>query len=54
MVTRYICPPARPESGSEMAQDEKLAENLMKLTKKVVQEKTKENSVGKGCPFDFV
>ncbi|CAM1502404.1 Fc.00g043880.m01.CDS01 [Cosmosporella sp. VM-42] len=37
---QYICPPAVPEAGSELAQDEELGERLMKLTKQVVQEKT--------------
>lgn len=47
----YICPPAVPEPGSSMAQDMELAEQLMKLTKEVVSEKTKSESVEKGCPF---
>ncbi|KAI0899577.1 NAD(P)-binding protein [Annulohypoxylon nitens] len=37
---QYICPPAVPESGSKLAQDKELADNLMKLTWKVVAEKT--------------
>jgi len=51
---QYICPPARPETGSKMAQDEELAESLMKLTKEVVMEKTRAESVEKGCPLEFV
>ena len=47
----YICPPAVPESGNAMAQDEQLGENLMKLTREVVKEKTYEDSAAKGCPF---
>ena len=47
----YICPPAVPESGSSQAQDEQLGENLMKLTREVVKEKTYEDSAAKGCPF---
>ncbi len=47
----YICPPAVPESGSAMAQDEQLGENLMKLTREIVKEKTYEDSAAKGCPF---
>lgn len=35
----YICPPAAPEPGSELAQNYDLAENLMKLTREVVKEK---------------
>lgn len=37
---QYICPPAAPESGSELAQNYELAENLMKLTWEVVKEKS--------------
>ena len=48
---QYICPPAIPESGSKMAQDEQLGENLMKLTRDVIKEKTYEDSAAKGCPF---
>ena len=47
----YICPPAVPESGNAMAQDEQLGENLMKLTREIVKEKTYEDSAAKGCPF---
>lgn len=36
----YICPPAVPEEGSEMAQDEELAERSMALAKKIIREKT--------------
>lgn len=49
----YICPPAVPEPGSKLAQDEQLAEHLMRLTKEVVMEKTKPDSAEKGCPFTF-
>ena len=47
----YICPPAVPELGSEMAQDDELGEKLMKLTRDVVKDKTYEDSAAKGCPF---
>lgn len=47
----YICPPADPESGSDLAQNEELAEQLMKLTREVVTEKTRSDSVDKGCPM---
>jgi len=47
----YICPPAIPEPGSELAQNEELAEQMMKLTREVVTEKTKKDSVDKGCPM---
>ncbi|KAK4507872.1 hypothetical protein PRZ48_001607 [Zasmidium cellare] len=36
---QYVCPPAAPESGNELAQNYQLAENLMKLTREVVKEK---------------
>lgn len=48
---QYICPPAVPESGSDKSQDEQLGENLMKLTREVVKEKTYDDSAAKGCPF---
>lgn len=48
---QYICPPAVPESGNEMAQDEQLGEQLMKLTRDIIKEKTYEDSAAKGCPF---
>jgi NAD(P)-dependent dehydrogenase (short-subunit alcohol dehydrogenase family) len=47
----YICPPADPESGSDLAQDEELGEQLMKLTREIVREKAGEESVDKGCPL---
>ncbi|KAK7928933.1 hypothetical protein PG985_005931 [Apiospora marii] len=37
---QYICPPAVPEPGNAMAQDDALADRLMELTRKVVMEKT--------------
>ncbi|KAI0106174.1 oxidoreductase bli-4 [Nemania sp. FL0031] len=49
---QYICPPAVPESGSTLAQDDILADRLMKLTREVIIQKTKSESVDKGCPFD--
>lgn len=47
----YICPPAVPEPGSKLANDEQLGENLMKLTRDLVREKTYDESAAKGCPF---
>lgn len=47
----YVCPPAAVEPGSELAQDEQLAEAMMKLTREVVTEKTRQDSVEKGCPM---
>lgn len=49
----YVCPPAVPESGSKMAQDEELGEQLMRLTRELVMEKTCQDSKEKGCPFEF-
>jgi hypothetical protein len=37
----WICPPAIPEPGSDLAQSEELQENLMNLTRKVLSERTK-------------
>jgi len=47
----YICPPAVPEPGSELSQNEELGEQLMKLTAEVVAEKT--NAKQEGCPLTF-
>jgi NAD(P)-dependent dehydrogenase (short-subunit alcohol dehydrogenase family) len=49
----YVCPPAVPESGSAMAQDEGLGEQLMQLTREIVIEKMFRDSKEKGCPFEF-
>ena len=48
---QYICPPAVPEPGSDLSQNAEVGEQLMKLTREVVQEKTYNDSVKKGCPF---
>jgi NAD(P)-dependent dehydrogenase (short-subunit alcohol dehydrogenase family) len=48
---QYICPPAKVEQGSKLANDQNLQEELMDLTVKIVQEKTKPDSVDEGCPF---
>lgn len=50
----YVCPPAVPEAGSSQAQDAALGDQLMKLTRELVAEKTKADSVDKGCPFDDI
>ncbi|KAK0634463.1 hypothetical protein B0T17DRAFT_586274 [Bombardia bombarda] len=42
---QYICPPATPEKGSELAQSDELADDLMKLTRNLVSEKTPEASI---------
>ncbi|KAF2855170.1 NAD(P)-binding protein [Plenodomus tracheiphilus IPT5] len=47
----YVCPPAIVEQGSDKANDVELGERLMELTVRVVREKTKSQSVDKGCPF---
>ncbi|GKT87465.1 retinol dehydrogenase 12 [Colletotrichum tofieldiae] len=49
---QYICPPAVPEPGSKLAQDDALADQLMELTRQIISEKTKSQSVDKGCPMD--
>ncbi|KAK6715347.1 putative oxidoreductase bli-4, mitochondrial [Fusarium graminearum] len=36
---QYICPPALPELGNEKSQDEKLGDQLMELTRKIISEK---------------
>ncbi|KAF2811975.1 NAD(P)-binding protein [Mytilinidion resinicola] len=46
---QYICPPAIVEPGSELARDEALSEQLMKLTWQVVKEKTQ--AASEGCPL---
>ncbi|KAJ4378847.1 hypothetical protein N0V86_005720 [Didymella sp. IMI 355093] len=48
---QYICPPAIVEQGSDKANDAEMGERLMDLTLKLVKEKTKSQSVDKGCPF---
>ena len=35
----YVCPPAIPEAGSKLSQDETLADRLMELTQKIVLDK---------------
>lgn len=45
----YIAPPKIPEEGSPKASDMDLAEQLMKLTKEVIDEKT--HARAKGCPM---
>lgn len=47
----YICPPAVPESGSELAQDGELGEQLMKLTRELVTEKLYGDSAAEAGPF---
>lgn len=47
----YIAPPCIIEKGSDKANDSALAENLMKLTRELVEEKTRKESKDKGCPF---
>jgi hypothetical protein len=40
---QYICPPAIPEAGSELAQSDELADSLWKLTQRIVKEQTGES-----------
>ena len=47
----YICPPANVEPGNDLANDDQLSEQLMKLTRQIVTEKTRQDSVDKGCPM---
>ena len=47
----YICPPAVPEPGSSLSQDEALGEQMMKLTTDLVAQKFNQESVAKGCPL---
>ncbi|KAI0538014.1 hypothetical protein GGR58DRAFT_469800 [Xylaria digitata] len=42
---QYISPPAVPELGSKLAQDDALADRLMRLTRQVMVEKMKSNFV---------
>lgn len=49
---QYICPPAVPESGSKLAEDDALADRLMRLTRQIVMQKTKGESADQGCPFN--
>jgi NAD(P)-dependent dehydrogenase (short-subunit alcohol dehydrogenase family) len=49
----YICPPAKSEAGSELGQSQQLQEDLMKLTIRIIKEKTEPDSVAKGCPFSL-
>lgn len=41
----YICPPAVAERGNQLAQDEALAEQLMKLTRQVLADKLGDNDL---------
>lgn len=47
----YICPPAVPESGSELAQDGELGEQLMKLTRELVTKELFGDSAAKEATF---
>lgn len=49
---QYICPPAIPEPGSKLSQDDALGDQLMELTRKIITEKTKRESTDQGCPMD--
>jgi NAD(P)-dependent dehydrogenase (short-subunit alcohol dehydrogenase family) len=45
----YVCPPAIVEEGSKLANDDALGEQLMKVTRETVLEKTRADM--EGCPF---
>lgn len=45
----YIAPPAIVEKGSDKSNDKHLADNLMNLTKKIIDDKT--NAKQEGCPL---
>jgi len=47
----YVCPPCQVEKGSDLSNNEQLQESLMKLTREIVEEKTRSGSSEKGCPF---
>jgi NAD(P)-dependent dehydrogenase (short-subunit alcohol dehydrogenase family) len=48
---QYIATPSIVEKGSPQANDQQLEESLMKLTREIVEQKTRSESVAKGCPF---
>jgi len=48
---QYINPPSKVEEGDPRGKDVELQEQLMKLTREIVEQKTKEQSSAKGCPF---
>ncbi|ROV95183.1 hypothetical protein VMCG_08558 [Cytospora schulzeri] len=48
---QYICGPARVEEGSELARDDELAEQMMRLTEELVRERS--DAVGMKCPIKF-
>lgn len=49
LTSLAVAPPKIPEEGSPKANDMDLAEQLMKLTKEVIDEKT--HARAKGCPM---
>ncbi|XXG99445.1 hypothetical protein Hte_005784 [Hypoxylon texense] len=49
---QYICPPAVPEAGSALSQDDALGDRLMELTWKVIMEKTKHGLADQDGPID--
>lgn len=48
---QYICPPAVPEAGSQLSQDDALADRLMELTWKVIMQKTRHGSANQDSPI---
>lgn len=51
---QWICAPNKTEPPSDLAQSDEIADNLMELTRKIVTEKTRPESVARGCPMDDV
>jgi len=51
---QYICAPCIPEEGSEMSQSVELGDRLMELTRNLIAEKTRKDSVERGCPMDDI
>lgn len=48
---QYICPPAIAEQGSSLYQNYELAEQLMKLTKELIEEKAPKDIVDQSVQF---
>lgn len=49
LISSVVAPPKITEQGSAKANDMQLAEQLMKLTKEVIDQKT--HASEKGCPM---
>ncbi|KAK4228078.1 putative oxidoreductase bli-4 mitochondrial precursor [Podospora fimiseda] len=51
---QYVCAPCIPEEGSEMSQNDELGDRLMELTRNLIAQKTRMDSVKRGCPMDDI